>query len=108
MASSSRISYSRGARRVRQTRRAVPASTGSLEYAGKLAAPHLPQVLQQSRVESLESRKTPDLLEDGRDLFVFELERFQLLVHEITDLDDIGNSAGIAEIVQVCNLVDEQ
>ena len=58
-------------------------------------AAHLPQVLHQRRVEALEGRKTLDVLEDGLDLFVFELQRFQLLVHEIADLDDIGNPAGV-------------
>ena len=28
-------------------------------------------------------------------VFVFELERFQLLVDQITDLDDIGDSARV-------------
>ena len=52
-------------------------------------------MFHQGRVESLESREALDFLEDGLDVFVFELQGFHLLVHEITDLDDIGNSAGI-------------
>ena len=52
-------------------------------------------MLHQGGVESLESCQALDLLEDGFDLLEFELEGFQLLVKEIADPDDIGNSARI-------------
>ncbi len=68
---------------------------GQSETARNLAAAHLPHVLHHGRVESLQSRKALNLLQDDFDLFVFELQRFQLLVHQVADLHDIGDPARI-------------
>ena len=68
---------------------------GQFEFVGNIAAAHFPKVVHEGRVEPFKSRKALNLVQDGFDLFVFELERFQLLVDEITDLDDIGDSARV-------------
>ena len=80
---------------MRKTRQAAPRFHGQFEFAGKIAAAHFAKVVHEGGVEAFESRKALDLVQDGFDLFVFELQRFQLLVDKITDLDDIGNSARV-------------
>ena len=74
---------------------AAPPSTGSLKPPGISRQRISRTVVHHGGVESLQSRKALNLLQDDFDLFVFELQRFQLLVHQIADLHDIGNSARI-------------
>ena len=52
-------------------------------------------MVHQGGVESLERGEALNFVKDGVDVFVFELERFHLLVDEIADLDDVGDSAGV-------------
>jgi hypothetical protein len=68
---------------------------GQSKAARNLAAARLSDILHYRGVESFQSRKALYLLQDDLDLFVLELQRFQLLVHQVADLHDIGDPARI-------------